>query len=497
MGIIIRQSIKGSFWSYLGLVLGYINLGIIMPQVMETDQIGLIQLFAAISILFSQFATLGFTSVINRMFPVFRNRAKGNNGFLFLALATGMLGFLLSIVAFILLKPHIIETNLERSPLIVEYLGLLLPLVFFRIFFILLDNYNKVLLDSVTGTFWNEFIHKLLNLLLVILFALSWINFRQFFFGYIVSLSLPALPLVFVLVKRSQFSLRPDLTFLKKPLVREIAIISAFGLINGFSGILTTNVDKIFINQYLSLDQVGIFGVCALFATVINIPSRAIQKISTGIIAQSWKEENKNHIQEIYAKASINQTIMGAFILIMLLVNLTNVFRILPETYSQGKWVLIIYSIGVLINVSNTNGGAIIQTSKHYKALTYIIILQIGVAVLLNMILIPRYAITGAAMAVLFTFLFRTLAIIGFLKIKTGLFCYSMKHVLVAGLTLAIITADLFMPELDRLIPNIIVKSSMVGLLYLFLIFTFKISDDITLLFTQIYHRIIRFLRNR
>ncbi len=496
MGIIIRQSIKGSFWSYLGLILGYINLGIIMPQVMETDQIGLIQLFAAISILFSQFATLGFPSVINRMFPIFRNRAKGNNGFLFLALATGLLGFLLSIVAFFVLKPHIIESNLEKSPLILEYLGLLLPLVFFRILFVLLDNYNKVLYDTVTGTFWNEFIHKLLNLLLVVFFALSWINFRQFFFGYIVSLSLPAIPLILVLIKRSQFSLRPDFNFLTKPLFREIAVISAFGLINGFSGILTTNIDKIFINQYLSLDQVGIFGVCALFATVINIPSRATQKISTAIIAQAWKEDNKKHIQEIYAKASINQTIIGSFILTLLMVNLNNVFEILPDVYSQGKGVLIIYAIGVLINVSNTNGGAIIGTSKYYKALSYIIVLQIGVAVLLNMFLIPRFGITGAALAVLLTFVFRTLAIMGFLKIKTGLFCYRFNHLIVAGLILAITLADLWLPELNSLVLNILFKSGIAGLLYLFFILKFKISEDITLLLTQIYNRILKFVKN-
>jgi len=490
MGIIIRQSIKGSFWSYFGLALGYINLGIIMPRFLETEQIGLIQLFVAITIIFSQFATLGFPSVINRLFPHFRNKAKGNNGFLFLALVTGLSGFILSIVAFYILKPHIIESNLEKSPLIIEYIGLLLPLVFFRILFILLDDYNKVLFDAVTGTFWNEFVHKSINLSLIIILALGGINFRQFFFGYIVSLSLPAIPLILVLIRKGEFNLKPDFKFLSKSLSREIVVISAFGLVNGFSGMITTNIDKIFVNQYLSLNFVGIFSVCALFASVILIPSRAIQKISTGIIAQSWKEKKIKHIQEIYYKASLNQSIIGAFIFAMLIVNIENIFAILPEVYSQGKWVLIIYSIGVLIRVSNTNSGAIVATSKYYKVLTYIIIVQIGVAIGLNMLLIPKFGITGAAWAVLLIYLFRTIAIVGFLKIKAGLYCYSYKHLIIIVIASISILAGFLIPPFDSLILNILFRSILSGVLFISTTMLLKVSNEINQLAVTILNRI-------
>ena len=81
MGIIIRQSVRGAFWSYLGIVIGYINVGIIMPQFFDTAQIGLVQLFASVSLIFAQFGTLGFNSVVNRLFPHFRNQERKHNGF--------------------------------------------------------------------------------------------------------------------------------------------------------------------------------------------------------------------------------------------------------------------------------------------------------------------------------------------------------------------------------------------------------------------------------
>ena len=312
MGIIIKQSLKGSIWSYLGLIVGYINVGVIMPTFFMTDQIGLVQLFVAITTIFTNFSSLGFGSVINRLFPEFRNQKYKHHGFFGLIVFTAITGFIISVGMFFLLKPVIVEANSEKSPLLVEYFFLLIPIFFFRIFFKLFDSYNRVLHDAVTGTFWNEFVHKILNLLLIILFATELINFREFMYGYMTSISLPAIPLLIVLIKRGEFHLIPDLNFLKRPLVSEMFIVAGFGLINGLSGALTQNIDKIIINQFLSLEEVGIFSVCALFATVIMIPSRSIVKISTGIIAQAWKRNDKEHIQEIFSKASINQTIMGA-----------------------------------------------------------------------------------------------------------------------------------------------------------------------------------------
>lgn len=495
MGIIIKQSLKGSIWSYLGLVVGYISVGILMPNFFQPDQIGLVQLFVALAAIFTNFSTLGFGSVIYRMFPEFRNKLKNHNGFLFLTLSTGLLGFCLSVIAFFILKPNIIESNIQKSPLLVEYIILLIPLFFFRILFNLLDTFNRVLYDAVTGAFWNEFVHKAINLCLILLFAFHLVNFRQFFFGYIVSMSLPAFPLIFILLKRGEFSLRPNFGFLNRPLIREMIIVAGYGLINGLSGILTNNIDKILVNHFLSLEQVGIFSVCALFATVIMIPSRATVNISTGILAQAWKNNNISHIQEIYSKASLNQTIMGALIFIGIIVNLDNIFTILPEAYLQGKWVLIIYSLGVFVMITATTSGTILLTSSYYKVLSLIIIIQIIVTISLHLIFIPIFGIKGAAIAVFFTYLFRTIAIVGFIKIKMRLFCYQYKHLLVLAFAFISLAAGYFMPDTGLLIPDILIKSVTVVVIYISLILGLKISEDMNHLFFTIRKTTSEFLK--
>lgn len=45
MGIIIKQSIKGTIFSYIGVVLGFVTVGLLWPKLLNADQIGLINFF--------------------------------------------------------------------------------------------------------------------------------------------------------------------------------------------------------------------------------------------------------------------------------------------------------------------------------------------------------------------------------------------------------------------------------------------------------------------
>jgi O-antigen/teichoic acid export membrane protein len=477
MGIIIKQSVRGALWSYLGIAVGYINVGIIMPQFFDTAQIGLVQIFIAVSLIFSQFATLGFTSVINRMFPVFRSALKQNNGFLFLAIATGTVGFILSVAGFFLLKPWIIESNIEKSPLLVDYLYLLMPLVFMRLLFILLDNYNKVLYDAVTGTFWLEFVHKVINLMLIIVFAFGLIDFRQFFFGYILSMSMPVFPVIYVLIRRNEFHLRPDWEFLTRPVKKEVGTVMTYGFVNGLSAILLMNVDKIFVNQFLSLEEVGIFGVCALFATLIKVPYNAISKISVGIIAEAWNRNDVEHIREIYRKSALTQSIIGTLIFVGILINLDNIFEILPPVYNRGRSVLVIYSAGMLWITVIGMASVITETSKYFRFYTIFLLISLVVQFILSFLLIPRFGITGAAVATISTLILNFSLQAVLQKVAFKISGFSKKMVIVPGIGLVSYGAGLLLPQLS-LITDVLVRSGLVTIVFTTLVLWSNILPD-------------------
>lgn len=184
MGIIIKQSIKGSIWSYAGILVGFVTTSYLFPKYLSTDVIGLFSILLAFSILFAQFSALGLHGVTSRLFPYFRNKEKGHNGFLLLAFMVMTFGFILFFIAFIFFKPLIVENNIEKSKLFAEYVDLVLPLTFFTLLFVQLDMVNKVLYDAVLGAFLQEFLQRVLIFLITILFILEIFDLHQLVMAY-------------------------------------------------------------------------------------------------------------------------------------------------------------------------------------------------------------------------------------------------------------------------------------------------------------------------
>ncbi|MGQ8337274.1 lipopolysaccharide biosynthesis protein [Sunxiuqinia sp. A32] len=479
MGIIQKQTIKGSVYSYLGVAVGFLNSALIMPMLLSTEEYGLINILVAISAIYAQFSSLGFATVTIRLFPYFRNADKNHNGYAFITVMVGTIGFLLALAFFFILKPYLIENNIEKSPLLVEYIWFLVPLIFFRSFFLLLDNYNKVMYDATTGTLLSDFAYRLINLLLLGAYFLKWINFPQYVMGYTFALCFPAIYLAILLIVRGQFSLKPQLQFISKSLRNEMISVAAFGIIGGLSGVALQSIDKIMVNGFLDLNNTGIYSISFFFGTIILIPSRALAKISSPILADSWKENDLKTINSIYYQSSINQSVAGCILFILLIANLHNIFQILPAEYTGGEMVILYISLGNLIAVSSGVSLQILGTSEKYKILA----LQLGILIILtiitNLILIPIMGINGAALASLISMVVYTIIRILYLKRKMNLFPYNSQHLKLILITVAAYSSTYLIPEQLNWIIDTILRSSVVGIVFGLGVVIFKISDQV------------------
>lgn len=120
MGIKIKQSIKGTFFSYTGVLLGFVTVGLLWPKFLSPDEIGLVNFLIASATILAHLASLGMNSVTIRLFPYFRNKEKKHQGFLSFIVLMSLIGFVIAFVAFMLYKPRLIENNIENSTLIVK-----------------------------------------------------------------------------------------------------------------------------------------------------------------------------------------------------------------------------------------------------------------------------------------------------------------------------------------------------------------------------------------
>jgi O-antigen/teichoic acid export membrane protein len=490
LGVIQRQTISGTFYSYVGVIIGFVSLAVLSPKIFSTEQIGLTQILIATSSILAQIGGLGFNNVTNRLFPYFRDRESGHNGFLSLGLLVTIAGFLISALIIIIYLPTFEEANKARSALLSDYAYYIPVLLGMTMFFSLLDNFCKVLFNAVLGTFLREVLLRLINLGLIILFLLDVITFRGYILYFVISQAIPALIIIIYLIREGEFRLTGFKNFIDRPLVNEIIKLSFYGILAGLSGIAITNIDKYMVNSIDGLSDAGIYSIAVYFATIILIPARSLGKISVPIIAEAWKKNDVSEINHIYSRSSINQYLIGLLIMAGIFCNLKNIFEFLPAEYINGKLVIIIFSITNIVNVSTGVSQYILGTSYLYRYQTYLMLLLIILVIITNTIMIPIWGMTGAALASLLSMSVYTFLTVLMLWKKYKLWPFSLLHLKATVVAVAIFFISSLIPPMSLYI-DVVVRSLVITILFLTAVLVLKLSDE----GSEILRKILRVIR--
>ena len=477
MGIIQQQTIKGSVYSFVGVVLGFVNLAILSPLIFTTEQIGLTQVMIAIATILSQIGSLGFNNVTNRLFPYFRSKSKGHRGYLSLAFLITATGFILCLIGLVLYMPSFIESNREKSELLSQYAWYIPVLLGFIMLFTLLDNYCKVLFNAVLGTFLHDFVLRLIILLLVLSFYFGLIDFNTYVLLFVISQAVPSIIIIIYLLYRGEFRFTGFRGFITPDLARQIVSLSVFGIIAGLSSIAITTIDKYMVNNFEGLGDAGIYSIAVYFAALIVIPARSLGKIAVPVVSEAWKSNDLKVIQDVYYKSSINQLLVGLLIFVGIIANMNNIFRILPPEYAKGEMVIIFFGLANLVSASAGACKIILSTSSYYKYQTYMMIILIVVVIISNIILIPIMGITGAAVASLISMFIYTGLTVMALKKFFGLWPFVFKHMIALLLTAVIYLAAGLIPEMN-LIVDIAIRSTVIIILFGAGVLLFNLSED-------------------
>lgn len=479
LGVIVKQSIKGTVYVYFGVVLGFLTSGILLPRLYSTEQIGLLKILVAYSALFAQFGTLGITGATTLLFPYFRNKEKKHHGFLILILIVGLVGFILTAALQIIFKPLLININIDKAAMFIDYLNYLTILVFFQIFFSVLDVYYSALFNSVFGTFLREVFQRILILILIVIFFFGYISFHQFVLTYIIAISLPTILLVARLVRIKQFSFKTDFGFLNKKLLLSLVSVSAFSILNSLSMVIIQNIDMIMVTSMQGIAMAGIYATCFFFGVVVSLPSRSIYRIANIVSSEAWNKNDMHTIRDIYEKSCLTLFIIGLLLFLGLWINIDNVFHILGNNFESGKWVIFFIGLSSLIDLTTGANSSIMGTSIYYRLQTVFLLILVTLLITSNLLLIPRFGITGAAIGSAFSITILNILRFLFLYIKYKLQPYNIRFlwVLLIGIVSFLIAFSI--PTISSFIIDILVRSSLFTALFCLPIYFFKISEDI------------------
>jgi len=167
------------------------------------------------------------------------------------------------------------------------------------------------------------------------------------------------------------------------------------------SGVIIQISDSLMISSKEGLVSNGIYAISFYMVSVISIPRRTIAEISFPVIRKLILRDNWAEVQDIYFKSSISQFLLGFVAFAVIWFNADDIFELMPngEQYAAGKYVILFIGIGMLFDLITGVNRQIIEASKVYRFNLFVNIILSVLAIVLNLILIPRYGIIGAAVA--------------------------------------------------------------------------------------------------
>jgi len=479
LGIVQRSSVSSTIIIGIGILLGFLTAGVLLPNYLNEEQNGVLTLFNSYSIIFSQIIVLGLNTTIIRFYPHFKNEKNKNNSFLTNISIIVITSCLIFIAIYYLSKSYL-KDMFASSPLFDANYFLVVPITISTAFFYLFDAYSTAMVKSVRGFFLKDVLQRIFILASIFLLLLFTLNFRNFIALYSISLCLPSIIFFFILLKEQQFSFPPKWNQPYKDNWRYMTKVSGYSLLLGISWVGVSNLDAIMIERMIGLKEAGIYGRNMFFAVLVMIPYRAIHKIASGVISNSFKEGNINNIKDVYYKSTITQTILGLFILGGLWINIDNIYHIVPESYKAGKYVILFIGLGNLFTMAGGVNTAVISFSPYYRWNTIFVGILLIMVILCNLILIPIWGITGAALSVTISVFIYNFMMFTLLLIKYKFQPFSLKHLLVISIALTAYFISWIIPTISfSFIVDILIRSSAFTIIFGTGILLSKASPDI------------------
>jgi len=493
MGIVVKQGSKNAIFTYLGFFIGAIYTALLVPKVFSDfpEYWGVARLLISYALIFAPFAMLGTPMAIIRYFPKFSGEDKSK--FIFMALFWALMGtILLSVIIYSMSNWWFVD---EKNKLFNQNYYFIIPVLLGYVLLEFGSALAQSVYKSVLSIFVKELFYRLIILVDILLYSFDIISFNSFLIIFSFAYLIAFIPLFIFLIKEKNIGMIVDFRYIFSPKHKGLYIYALFTIIGASAFIILAQLDNIMISEYLTLKEVAIYGPSLFIATVILVPSRSIIAIVRPLVANAWVTNSLDKIKELYTKTSIVLSTYAIYLFILIWINIDLIMYFYGEEFGQGKYVVLFISLGNIINLLTSINGTIINTSKYYKSDIFFQVILIGLTIITNMILIPIYGITGAALATAITIFLQNLIKLIYIYVVFKMHPFTSKtvYLLLFGLFLFLVVNNL--PVFYNLFVSSVIYSIIFSILFWSVAYLLKLSEDINALIINILGRVVGFFK--
>jgi O-antigen/teichoic acid export membrane protein len=483
MGIVLKQSFKNTLILFLGFAIGAINVLFLYTHFLQENYFGLVTFLLSSANILLPLVALGMQHTIIKYFSSYETKLEKDT-----FLTTTILLPLLVIIPLGILGSYFYETIAtwisSENHLIKKYTFLIFIVAVFMGYFEVFYAWTKVQFKSVFGNFIKEIFARVCITFLLFSVYFNWLTNGQFIYAIVLVYGIRTL----IMLVYALLAYKPTFHFKLPSNLKEIISFSIYILVAGSAAGILLEIDKFMIPQMEQIAEVAYYAVGIYIASVIGIPTRAMQQITSPIVAERMNENKMDEIAILYKQSSINLLVVGGLFFLLINLNINELYQIIDKPqFTKGIWVVLIISFAKLMELAMGTGNAILVNSKFYKVFFYISLAMALSVIILNHWLINLMGINGAALATLIVVILYGIIKIIFIRLKLKIQPFTGKTIkLILVIAILFIGFNYLKSSFNPWI-TIIIKSLIISMLYLIFIKKLAISKDISELITKYF----------
>ena len=474
MGIVFKQSMSNTITTYLGFGIAAINTLFLYTNFLTDEYYGLVTVILSTSAILMPVLAFGVPNTLVKYYSSF-NDPEDSEGFHTLMLLLP-LALIIPLAGVAYFAYDAIGSFLSKENAIVKeyvwYIFLIgMAMAYFEVFY----AWARVQMKSVFGNFMKEVFNRIAVMALLFLVYFDVISV-DFFLKALVGIYL----LRTIIMKLYAYNLKmPRFNFRFPSNTRAILNYSALIILGGSAAIIILEIDKVMLNQFIKIENVAYYGVAIYIAATIIVPSRSMHQITYPMTAELLNKKDYPALKSLYQKTSLTLFIVSGLLFILIILNLNEIFLLIPEEYRGGFIIVFLIGLSKVYDSLLGNNNAILYNSDYYRTLLAMGVFLAIIVILFNLWLIPNYGLNGAAFGTFLAIIIYNTIKLVYVKLKFGILPFTIETAKVFGILLIISALFYFVTLPFHPILNIIIKSAAMCLLYVGILYRFKVSEDV------------------
>lgn len=399
----VRQLFKGGSIDFSGTLVSYAILFVgkaVLSRYLDVGDFGSVALGMTVMTIITTVALIGMKPGLTRFIPRMETSAERRD-IVYSGLLIGLGATTLSAIVLYALAPILTVRLLEGSNLtaVIQVFAVSIPFfAFIRLMVGITRGYErvvpKVAIKQITLP-----ITRLAAITIVSVFSLGAVAAAG---AYLASFLIASVVGLFYFVQEAD--LRADAPF--SPRVRELFTFSAPLALSGAVSMILSDVDVLMLGAFKTSSAVGLYEIAYTLGNLFTIVVSSIGVVFVPMMSRYHSNGNVEKMQSTYIlsnKWTITATLPA------LLIAVSYPEQIISMTfgskYTAGVTTFVLLAVGFSTHAVLGPNGGILNSIGATKIVLYANVVTAATNLVLNLSLIPRYGIFGAAIATVASYL--------------------------------------------------------------------------------------------